>query len=114
MPEPNYWLDLFTAKTWQEFLDAGGRVSGFSDARWVTVQRILPGARLLCYLTGISRFVGLLKVTGKAFRDNRPIWSSAEFPSRLEVEVELALTPTTAVPVLGLRNELTVFQNLTN
>jgi hypothetical protein len=28
-PDRNYWLDLFTAKTWREFLDAGGEVSGF-------------------------------------------------------------------------------------
>jgi hypothetical protein len=27
----NYWLDLFTAVTWQEFLEAGGKVSGFES-----------------------------------------------------------------------------------
>ena len=29
MASPTYWLDLFTGKTWQEFLDAGGEVTGF-------------------------------------------------------------------------------------
>jgi len=53
-----YWLDLFTYKSWNEFHDAGGTVSGFSAGRWVTVQKIKPGDVLLCYLTGISRFIG--------------------------------------------------------
>ena len=34
-----YWLDLFTVETWKEFLDHGGKVSGFSEKRWATVQK---------------------------------------------------------------------------
>ena len=32
----SYWLDLFTGATWQEFLAAGGDVSGFRESRWKT------------------------------------------------------------------------------
>lgn len=39
----NYWLDLFTPVTWQEFLDAGGKVSGFRESRWNTLQKVKPG-----------------------------------------------------------------------
>jgi hypothetical protein len=35
----NYWLDLFTPVTWQEFLDAGGKVSGFRESRWSILQK---------------------------------------------------------------------------
>lgn len=35
-----YWVDLFTIETWKEFLDHGGDVSGFSEKRRVTVQRM--------------------------------------------------------------------------
>ena len=38
-----FWIDLFTIETWKEFLDHGGDVSGFSEKRWVTVQRMKPG-----------------------------------------------------------------------
>jgi hypothetical protein len=44
----NYWLDLFTGKTWDEFLAAGGEVSGFRERRWRTVQQIRSGDYLLC------------------------------------------------------------------
>jgi hypothetical protein len=51
----NYWLDLFTAVTWQEFLEAGGKVSGFRESRWSTLQKVKLGDYFLCYVTGISR-----------------------------------------------------------
>jgi hypothetical protein len=62
-----YWLDLFTVETWKEFLDHDGKVSGFSEKRRKVVQGIKPGDYLLCYLTRVSRFVGLLEVVDKPF-----------------------------------------------
>jgi hypothetical protein len=109
-----YWIDLFTIGTWKEFLDHGGDVSGFSEKRRVTVERMKPGDYLLCYLTRVSRWVGVLEVTGEPFFDEAPIWSSQVFPSRVSVRVVLALRPEHGVPVLDMRGELTVFQNLYN
>jgi hypothetical protein len=109
-----YWIDLFTIGTWKEFLDHGGDVSGFSEKRRVTVQRMKPGDYLLCYLTRVSRWVGVLEVTGEPFFDEAPIWSSQVFPSRVRVRAVLALRPEHGVPVLDMRGELTVFQNLDN
>lgn len=108
----NYWLDLFTGTTWQEFLDAGAEVSGFRDRRWTTVQKIKPGDYLLCYLTGLSRWIGVLEVVSRPFRDRTPIWKDEEFPCRLKVKVVVNLTPETAVPVLQLKDRLTIFRDL--
>jgi len=102
-----YWLDLFTGTTWHEFLEADGEVSGFRQSRWTTVQKIRPGDKLLCYLTGISRFVGVLEVASPPFLDSTPIWKDEEFPCRVKTKILNALEPETAVPVLlrGLKNE---------
>jgi predicted RNA-binding protein len=97
--ERNYWLDLFTPTTWEEFLKAGGNISGFRESRWTTVQKIKAGDYLICYLTGISRFIGILEVIDKPFKDNSIIWKDEEFPCRLKVKTIVALTPNTAVPV---------------
>jgi predicted RNA-binding protein len=110
----SYWLDLFTGTTWEEFLAAGGEVSGFRDRRWKSVQRIKPGDYLLCYLTGVSRWIGVLEVVSEPFRDNTPIWKDEEFPSRVRVRPVVTLTPETAVPVFELRDQLSAFQNLKN
>lgn len=84
---PTYWLDLFTHETWTEFLKAGASVSGYRERRWKTVQRMKPGDILLCYLTGIGRWIGLLEITGPAFRDKTKIWSRDAFPSRVPVKL---------------------------
>ena len=109
---PTYWLDLFTGKTWQEFLDAGANVSGFRESRWKTVQQIKVGDRLICYLTGVSRFIGVLEVTETAFQSEDKIWSDDHFPARVKVKPLVTLTPETAIPVHSLKEHLSVFQNL--
>ena len=112
MESRNYWLDLFTGITWQEFNDGGAKVSGFRESRWKTVQKLQPGDYLLCYLTGISRLVGVLEVISKPYKDNAPIWKDYDFPSRVDVKVVVALTPETAIPIKDLEATLSIFQNL--
>jgi hypothetical protein len=110
----NYWLDLFTGTTWKEFLAAGASVSGFRERRWKTVQRIRPGDYLICYLTGVSRFIGVLEVTSRPFRDETRIWNDVVFPCRLRVKVVVNLTPETAVPVGQLKDQISVLKEYGN
>jgi hypothetical protein len=107
-----YWLNLYTWRTWQEFLAAGGQVSGFREGRWKSVQHIKQGDIFLCYLTGLSRFFAIEEITGAPFKDNSPIWGEDSFPCRLPVKVLLALEPQFAVPVKSLKDELSYFQNM--
>lgn len=116
MSSGRYWLDLFTVETWREFFEQGRTVTGFRDSRWATVQKIKSGDFLLCYLTqSVSRWVGVLEVVGEPFWDEETrIWSSDVFPARLPVRSIVTLTPERGVPVLTMRDELTVFSNLKN
>ncbi len=107
-----YWLDLFTGVTWQEFKSAGGNISGFRSSRWGTVQKIKPGDCLLCYVTGISRFIAALEVMSKPYRDSSPISKDEDFPARLQVRPIVELPFQTAVPVHELRGQLSFFQDL--
>ncbi len=107
-----YWLDLFSVKTWQEFIDAGANVTGFREKRWATLRKVKQGDYFLCYLTGVSRLIGVLEAVSKPYQDTRPIWKDEAFPCRVEVKVIVLLTPETAVPVIDLRDELTIFRNM--
>jgi hypothetical protein len=110
MEENNsFWLDLFTWETWTEFLKDGAKVSGFRESRWTTVQKVRRDDVFLCYLTGISRFIGALQVVGDPFQDTTPLWRSDVFPARLPVKLLVELTPETAVPVYDLRDKLSFF-----
>ena len=64
--EGSYWLDLFTGTTWTEFRAAGARITGFRPRMRNTVARVRKGDILLCYLTGVMRWVGALEVIGTA------------------------------------------------
>lgn len=101
----NYWLDLFTGTTWEEFLRAGAKVSGFRERMRKAVDRVAPGDVLLCYLTGVKRWVGALKVTGRS-ADQRNIWSFDGFPERLNVEPLVVLTPENGVPMAELEGKM--------
>lgn len=97
-----YFLDIFSVATWGEFLAAGAQVSGFRQGSWPLARRVQPGDMLLCYLVGVSRFVGLLEVTSSAYIDNKRIWTQALFPVRLDVRVVAQLDPEHGVSIKAL------------
>ena len=68
MSDRNYWLNLFTGKTWEEFLKFGGEVSGFRTSKQNLSKKIKVGDYLICYITGVSRFIGTLEVKSKSSR----------------------------------------------
>lgn len=107
-----YWLDLFTGQTWEEFLENGATVSGFREYRQRMAEKIQPGDYFICYLTGISRFIGLLKVKSKFYKDEKPIWKNEIFPIRFDVELLVKLNPKNAIPVLNLRDQLSIFDSI--
>ncbi len=108
-----YWLDLFTGKTWEEFLKHGADVSGFRERRRKAAEKVRPGDYFLCYLTGISRFVGVLEVKSECFFDDKTrIWEGELFPIRFKVDLIHKLDAKTAVPVLALRDRLSLFRGL--
>lgn len=105
-----YWLDLFTGTTWAEFIAAGATVSGFRLKRKPWTKKIKPGDYFVCYLTGVSRFVGLLEVTSGVFESQDQIWKDELFPVRFNVSLVATLKPETAVPVHGLLTEFSWYK----
>ena len=71
----NYWLNLFTGKTWREFQAAGGKMTGFREHNWNRAKAIRPGDIFVCYLVGVKRWVGLLEVAGERHRDESLIYT---------------------------------------
>ena len=106
MAERRYWLDLFTGKTWEEFLKNGAKISGFRESREKIAQEIKPGDYFICYLTGVSRIIGILEVASESFRDDTPIWEDEQFPIRFKVNLLYKFTPKTAIPIENLMEKL--------
>jgi len=104
-----YWIDLFTGTTWDEFQQAGANVTGFRHRMRKTVARIKPGDILLCYMTGVMRWVGALEVVGPT-EDKSDIWSIAEFPERLAVKPVVMLAPEIGIPMAALEGHVDFFR----
>lgn len=106
----NYWLDLFTGTTWQEFQKAGANVTGFRDHNWTRSGKVKPGDVFLCYLTGVKRWVGLLEVMGERYRDDKPIWGEEPFPVRFPVKSIVLLQPEHGIPMRDFEGKLTFYE----
>lgn len=87
-------------------------VSGFPAKRYKTLQQMKVGDYLLCYLTGVSRWIGVLEVTSAPYQDDTCIWSVDIYPARVKVKPVVVLTPETAVPIFELRDQLSIFQDM--
>src|SRR4051794_36747362 len=101
----NYWLDLFTGGTWEEFQKAGSAVSGFRARQQKFAKKVQPGDVFLCYLTGVMRWVGALEVSGPS-SDKSKIWKDDDFPVRFQVKPLIILSPEHGVPMDDLEGSL--------
>ncbi|MGH6718089.1 MAG: hypothetical protein ACREER_02130, partial [Alphaproteobacteria bacterium] len=100
-----FFLNLFTAETWDAFRTHGSSISGFRHRQRRTAQEdIHAGDIFICYLVGLSRWCGVLRNTSKAFRDTSPIFDDPDpFVWRFKVEPLAALDPLHAVPIFDDR-----------
>ena len=105
-----YWLDLFTGTTWSEFQKAGANVSGFRPRMRNASKNVKPGDILLCYLTGVMRWVGALEVVGLS-KDDRPIWKDVDFPVRFDVKPLVVLQPENGIPMSELEGRVDFFRS---
>jgi hypothetical protein len=74
-----------------------------------TVKRIPPGDVLLCYVTGVMRWIGAFEVVSLS-DDNRRIWKREQFPARLEVRPVIALEPENSVRMEDLVGQVSFYK----
>lgn len=106
----NYWLDLFTGTTWNEFRQAGANVTGFRERMRSNARRVNPGDILLCYVTGVMRWAGALEVV-RPTTDETAIWTFDTFPVRFEVKPLVTLDPEYGIPMERFEGMLDFFRS---
>jgi len=106
-----YWLDLFSPQTWEDSTNNKFKISGFREGRWSTVLKIKPGDLLVCYVTKISRFSGILKVLSKPYKNPEKastVWKGDSFPCVLDVKPVIALDFLHSVPTSKIISKLSI------
>src|SRR5882724_4585434 len=74
------------------------------------VERIKPGDILLCYLTGVMRWVGALEALGRS-GEKAKIWEFDEFPERVSVRPLVVLAPEHGVPMESLEGKVDFYRS---
>lgn len=110
----NYWLNLFTGKTWEEFVSHGSDVTGFPPTIKTHSNKVKVGDRFICYVTQISRVIGVLEVMSETYEDNDEIiWKGDKtFPVRFKVKPIVTLSFEESVPMVMFREKLKMFENV--
>lgn len=96
-----YYIDLFSPETYQAFSNSNQDVSGFRERHKGIASSIKPGDKLICYMTKLSRWVGVLEVTESFFVDDTPIFIRPvdPFMIRFKVSPQVWLSPERAIPI---------------
>jgi hypothetical protein len=85
----NYYIDLFSPETAMAFEKSPRDTSGFRISRktYVGNQKMGSGDRLICYVTRLQRFIGVLEIKSEPFQDNSPIFTKENDPFILRFKV---------------------------
>lgn len=96
-----YFLDLFSPETYAAFKRSQQDISGFRYRHRFAAERIKPGDKLVCYLTKLSRWFGILEVIEGPFQDSTPIFYPDDDPFvvRFKVKPIVWLDAEKAVPI---------------
>ena len=76
----NYFTDLFSPETYQAFSNSNREVSGFRLTQRASANRVQIGDRFVCYVTRLSRWVGILEALSLVYEDHTPIFLEKDDP----------------------------------
>ncbi len=96
-----YYLNLFSPETYKSFTDSDRTISGFRRHQAKATERVNPGDLLICYMTKISRWFGILQVESEPFEDDAPVFVPENDPyvMRFRVKPVVLLPPSRAIPI---------------
>ena len=89
-----YYTDLFSPETYEAFSRSSRDISGFRQNQHAMAKRVEVGDRFVCYMTKLSRWVGILEVQTPCFIDNTPIF----YPDDDPFVVRFRVKPITWLP----------------
>jgi hypothetical protein len=105
------WVLTGSLANFRATREHGFRVIGAKEGRRRMAEQIVPGDRIVFYVTGVQAFGGIVRVTGEMYEDRSRIWPGKPskpdpYPWRFETEPEAVLEEDEFVPAVDLAAEL--------
>jgi hypothetical protein len=96
-----YYTNLFSPETYEAFGRSDRQISGFRMRQLAWAKRIKPGDRFICYMTKLSRWIGVLEVVSESFTDESPLFytDGDPFVVRFKVRTLAWLPKDKTVPI---------------
>ena len=96
-----YYTDLFSPETFEAFGKSDKAISGFRASQLTTAKKIRPGDKLICYMTKLSRWIGVLEVESECFVDDTPLFypENDPFVVRFRIRPAVWLDKDKCVPI---------------
>ena len=86
-----YYLDLFSPETYEAFNSSDQSVSGFRQRHHAVAKRVKPGDKLVCYMTKLSRWTGILEVLNGPYIEDKPLFLPENDPFVVRFRVKLVV-----------------------
>jgi predicted RNA-binding protein len=83
-----YYIDLFSPETYHAFSRSNRDISGFRERHKSIADTLKPGDKLICYITKLSRWVGILEVMEPCFIDRTHIFLATADPFIVRFKVK--------------------------
>ncbi len=83
-----YFLDLFSPETYEAFSKSDRTISGFRLRHQNAASRVNVGDKFICYMTKLSRWIGILEVQSEWFKDEAPIFYPTDDPFVIRFRVK--------------------------
>lgn len=83
-----FFTNLFSPDTYETFSRSGRGVSGFSKHQLAWAKRVKKGDQLICYLTKVGRWIGILEVLDECYVDDSPLFYTENDPYVVRFKVK--------------------------
>lgn len=78
-----FYTDIFSPSTYEAFCESDRHVAGFKTTLARRAKCIEKGDRFVCYVTRLSRWVGVLEVVRGPYFDYKPLFQPVADPFTL-------------------------------
>lgn len=105
------WILTGSPENYAATREHGFRVIGLKERNRNRALEIVPGDRIVLYLTRVMAFAASIRVTGELYEDREKIWPGKpgnpdQYPWRFETEPELVLPDDEWIPAETLVDRL--------
>ena len=83
-----YYTNLFSPETYEAFTRSSRDTSGFKETQIAFAERVQPGDRFVCYMTKLSRWIGILEIAEPYRIERTPLFYADDDPFVVRFEVK--------------------------